>query len=342
MPRISLQELASHLDAQLSGDPQHCVEGLADLRDANLNQLSFIASEKYLDALNSSNAGAVILSESLADKFAGNKLIVADPYLGFARVSGLFTRRLSKPAGVHPSAIIEEGAHVAATASVGANCFVGADAVIGEFAELYPGVSVGERCEIGERVRLYNNVVIYHDCQIGPRSSIHANSTIGCDGFGYAPTAEGWEKIHQLGVVRIGENVEIGANCAIDRGAIGDTEIADNVIIDNLVHIAHNVKVGEATAIAGCVGIAGSAVIGKRCTVAGAVAINGHIEIADGTHFHGGTIVTKGNEEGGAFASTPPLQSVDQWRKNSVRMRQLDKLFKQVRELEKALKSKNQ
>lgn len=339
MQSISLQELALHLDAQLSGDPQHCVEGLADLRAANSTQLSFIASDKYLGALEGSHAGAVILTEALAEKFSGNKLIVANPYLSYARVSALFTRRSTRVAGVHPSAVVEEGAKVAATASIGANCYVAADAVIGEFAELYPGVNVGERAQIGDSARLYNNVVVYHDCVIGHNSSIHANSTIGCDGFGYAPHPQGWEKIHQLGIVRIGNHVEIGANVSIDRGAIGDTEIADNVIIDNQVHIAHNVKIGEATAIAGCVGIAGSTEIGKRCTVAGMVAINGHIKIADGTHFHGGTIVTKGNEEGGAFASAPPLQSVDQWRKNSVRMRQLDKLFKQVRTLQKQLDS---
>jgi len=182
---------------------------------------------------------------------------------------------------------------------------------------------------------LHHNVVLYHDVVLGDEVSIHANTTIGSDGFGYAPTPDHWQKIHQLGTVVVGDRVEIGANCSIDRGALGNTQIEDDVIIDNQVHIAHNVKIGRCSAIAGCVGIAGSTTIGEHCQVAGMVAINGHIEIADHTVFHGGTVVTHGNRESGTFASTPPLQELTKWRKNSVRYRQLDDLFQRVKALEK-------
>lgn len=331
---ISLQEIALQFDAEIIGESNHQVDGLADLKLAGSNQLSFLASAKYEKFLAESKAGAVLLRRESADKFPGNKLVVENPYLCYAKLSALFSRRSSRPAGIHPSAVVEEGAVIASTAAIGPNCFVGEGAVIGEFVELYPGVSVGERCRIGDSTKLYNNAVIYHDVTIGERSAIHANTTIGSDGFGYAPSPEGWQKIHQLGIVQIGDDVEIGANCAIDRGAIGDTIIEDGVIIDNQVHIAHNVKIGKGSAIAGCVGIAGSTTIGKNCAVAGMVAINGHIEIADGTTFHGGTIVTRGNTEAGAFASATPMQDVEQWRKNSVRYRQLDSLFKRVKKLE--------
>ena len=169
---------------------------------------------------------------------------------------------------------------------------------------------------------------------------VHSGTVIGSDGFGFAPSKGAWNKIHQLGGVTIGDDVEIGSNTSIDRGAIEDTVIEDGVIIDNLVHIAHNVKIGAGSAIAGCVGIAGSATIGKACTVAGAVAINGHISIADNSHFHGGTIVTKGNTEPGVFASATPLQSVKKWRRNSVRYTQLDELSSRIKALEKQLQSK--
>jgi UDP-3-O-[3-hydroxymyristoyl] glucosamine N-acyltransferase len=182
-------------------------------------------------------------------------------------------------------------------------------------------------------------VVIYHGVSLGKSCIIHSGTVIGSDGFGFAPSRDGWKKIHQLGAVVVGDNVEIGSNCSIDRGALGNTVIHDGVIIDNLVHIAHNVKIGKRSAIAGCVGIAGSANIGENCTVAGAVAINGHISIADNSHFHGGTIVTKGNTEAGVFASTPPMQDVKKWRRNSVRYTQLDDMANRIKQLEKQLKA---
>ncbi|MFT7558472.1 MAG: UDP-3-O-[3-hydroxymyristoyl] glucosamine N-acyltransferase [Flavobacteriales bacterium] len=337
--KYKLSELALIVDGEFRGDADTELSSLADLRAAGEQQLSFLSSDKYEAYLLESRAGAVLLKNGYEGDFTGNTIFVPDPYLAYAKLSALFTLRSKRAAGIHPSAVIESGAKISDSAAIGPNCFVGHDAVIHDNVELYAGVAVGERCVIGEGSTLYNNVVLYHDVLLGDRVAIHANTTIGSDGFGYAPSKAGWQKIHQLGTVIIGSDVEIGANTAIDRGAIENTIIDDGVIIDNQVHIAHNVRIGKRTAIAGCVGIAGSTRLGENCAVAGMVAINGHINVADNTVFHGGTIVTRGNSEGGQFASAAPLQDVDQWRKNSVRVRQLDKLFRRVKKIENALKT---
>jgi len=335
----TLAELASHVGGKLDGDEHHKVSAIANLATAKKSDLSFLSSDKYSKVLASSQAGCVLLKQADAETFSGNKIIVDDPYFSYASLSVLFETRAPLPIAKERG-LVHETATVGTNVSVSPGCFVGAGAVIGDNVELYPGVYVGENARIGSNVTLFPNVVIYHFVELGDNVIVHGNTTIGCDGFGFAPNKGAWKKIHQLGRVVIGSNVEIGANCSIDRGAVEDTVIADNVIIDNQVHIAHNVKIGEGTAIAGCVGIAGSTTIGRNCLIAGAVAINGHIDIADNTSFHGGSIVTRGNTEPGAFASTSPLQDIGSWRKNSVRMRQLDALFSRVKKLEKALELK--
>jgi len=335
----SLSELAEYLDAQLVGDANHMIAGIADLQAAGSSDLSFINQESYLQYLAESATGAVILNADFADKYTGNKLIVANTYLAYAKVSALFESLSQLATGIHPSAVIAASAKVDPSAAIGPNCVVGENATIGSGAKLYSGVSVGDRASIGDNTLIHPNVVIYHGVSLGKNCLIHSGTVIGSDGFGFAPSRDGWQKIHQLGAVIVGDNVEIGSNCSIDRGALGNTVISDGVIIDNLVHIAHNVKIGKRSAIAGCVGIAGSATLGENCTVAGAVAINGHISIADNSHFHGGTIVTKGNTEAGVFASAPPQQDVKKWRRNSVRYTQLDEMSSRIRQLEKQLKS---
>ncbi len=335
----SLAELAEYLGADLVGDGNHSINGIADLQTAVASQLAFINQASYAQYLPESSAGAVILSSEFADQFKGNKLIVNNAYLAYAKVSALFETLSVLPAGPHPSAVIAPSAQVHPSAAIGANCVVGENAHIGPGVKLYPGVSIGDRATIGENSLLHPNVVVYHSVEIGKNCIIHSGTVIGSDGFGFAPVRGGWEKIHQLGAVTIGDNVEIGSNTSIDRGALGNTVIGDNVIIDNLVHIAHNVKIGKGSAIAGCVGIAGSATLGEGCTVAGAVAINGHITIANNSHFHGGTIVTKGNTEPGVFASAPPQQDVKKWRRNSVRYTQLDEMSGRIRQLEKQIQA---
>lgn len=334
----SLSQLAEYLDAELVGNANHLISGIADLQCASASELSFINQESYLQYLPQSATGAVILNAGFADKYIGNKLIVSNTYLAYAKVSVLFESLSQLPTGIHPSAVVAASAEIDPSASIGANCVIGDHAQIGRGARLYSGVAIGDRARIGNNTLIHPNVVIYHGVSLGKDCIIHSGTVIGSDGFGFAPSCEGWKKIHQLGAVIVGDNVEIGSNCSIDRGALGNTVIHDGVIIDNLVHIAHNVKIGKRSAIAGCVGIAGSANIGENCTVAGAVAINGHISIADNSHFHGGTIVTKGNIQPGIFASTTPMQEVKKWRRNSVRYTQLDEMSDRIKQLEKQLK----
>ena len=336
----TLREIADYVAGELEGDCHYEIDGIGSISSAKQTQITFLASDKYLSQLKETNAGAVLLKRSDKVAFTGNVVFVDDPYLCFAKLSQLFDPRPRRQSGIHHTAVISDSATVADSASIGPNCYIGDHVTVGENTEIYPNVSVCENTNIGDHCLIYANVSIYSNVQIGDHVLIHSNTVIGSDGFGFAPSSEGWQKIHQLGGVEIGEHVEIGASCAIDRGALGNTVIESGVIIDNLVHIAHNVVIGEGTALAGCVGIAGSTKLGKRCIVAGAVAINGHIEIADGTQFHGGTVVTRGNSEPGVYASTAPLQEVKSWRKNTVRHRQLDRLFNRVTQLEKKIDRK--
>ena len=332
---FTLGELAEFLDAQWLGEENYFVEGLAPLDKAGPSHVSFLSSEKHLESLQSTAAGIVVLRAEWEPEFKGHKLISKDPYVAFAKLSHLFDPRPIRKVGVHPTAVVAESAVIDESASIGANCVIGENVSIGAETEIYPGVVVLEDSSVGDNCLIHANVSIYAGVKIGSRVLIHSGAVIGSDGFGFAPTQNGWLKIHQLGGVIIGDDVEIGASTAIDRGALEDTIIESGVIIDNLVHIAHNVKIGERSAIAGCVGIAGSTTLGKNCIVAGMVAINGHINIADGTQFHGGTIVTKGNSEPGVFASSPPLQDVKKWRRNAVRYSQLDDYAAKIKKLEK-------
>lgn len=333
-----LGELAEALGARLRGDASALVNGLAPIDLAQSEQLTFLSSKAFRASLATTGAGAVILREEDAQHFTGNALIVADPYLAFAKASAIFDTRPARTPGIHPTAVVASSAKVAASASIGAQCVIGEHVVIGENTELYPGVVISEYSSVGDNCLLHANVTLYAHVRLGSRVIIHSATVIGSDGFGFSPSAEGWVKIHQLGGVVVGDRVEIGASTTIDRGALGDTVIHDGVIIDNQVHIAHNVEIGENTAIAGCVGIAGSTKIGKNCTFAGAVAVNGHIEIADNCHFNGGTVVTKGTKEAGAFASATPMLEVKHWRKSAVRFGQLDEMASRIKSLEKAQK----
>lgn len=333
--RYRLDYLASVLEAELVGDKSYEVDSIAALENATASSLSFVASDKYLKTLLVTNAGAVVLQADHQKEFAGNKIIVANPYLSYAKLSRVFEVRIKRTPGIHPTAVVSKTARISSTAAIGPNCVIGENVIVGDDTEVYPGCVIGDGSSLGNNCLLHANVTIYADVKIGDRTIIHSGTVIGSDGFGFAPTDAGWVKIHQLGGVTIGSDVEIGASTAIDRGALTDTVIEDGVIIDNQVHIAHNVHIGSGTAIAGCVGIAGSTTIGKNCTVAGAVAINGHISIADNSHFHGGTIVTKGNTEPGTFASTPPLQELKKWRRTSVRYTQLEDWVDKIKALEK-------
>jgi len=338
--KASIRDIAEAIDAGFRGNADLMLDGIGSLESAGPQQLSFLSSSKFSQYLDSCAAGAIILKEDDADKFAGNVLITDDPYLAYAKSSAIFDPRPRRVAGIHPSAVVAEEAVIHDTASIGANAVIGDNVVIGENSEIYPGVVISENSCVGDNCLIYANVTIYSNVRIGCSVIIHSGTAIGSDGFGFAPTKRGWVKIHQIGGVVIGDNVEIGACSSIDRGALGDTVIHPGVIIDNQVHLAHNVEVGENTAIAGCVGVAGSAKIGKNCTFAGAVMVNGHITIADNCHFKGGTIVTK-NTVSGVYGSATPIQEVKKWRKSAVRFGQLDDLAVRLKRLEKSQKSEN-
>ncbi|MDZ7924033.1 MAG: UDP-3-O-(3-hydroxymyristoyl)glucosamine N-acyltransferase [Marinagarivorans sp.] len=333
---FTLAEIALLLDGTLMGDGALPIAGIADVSAAKANEITFISNKKYLPQLEFSNAGAVLLSASLDSSLVANQVIVADPYLAFAKLSLIFDNRPKTALGIHPHAHIDSRATPAVELmQLRWSCVVDADAVIGDGTELCAGSVIGPNARLGQNCLIHANATICHNCILGDNVKIHSGSTIGSDGFGYASSKqEGWVKIYQLGRVVIGNNVEIGANCAIDRGAINDTIIADGVIIDNLVHIAHNVQIGKRTAIAGCVGIAGSTVIGAGCTMGGFVAINGHLTIADNVHFNGGTVVTKSIDEPGHYASGSPMQDVRAWRRNMVRVSQLDEWVGRIKKLE--------
>lgn len=332
----------SNIDARLMGDPSQKIAGLGAVKSATESEMTFITSDKFLNDLKNSQAGAVLLRASQSDKFDGNRIVVEDPYLSYAKITRLFIRESSLKSGIHPSAVIAASAKVSPSAAIGPNAVIEEDVVIGDNCQIYANVRIGERSVVGSNCVFYSNVSIYHDVKIGTDVIIHSSTVIGSDGFGFAPDKKGkqessWQKIYQLGGVIIGNRVEIGASSTIDRGALEDTIIADGVIIDNQVHIAHNCVIGKNTALAGCTGVAGSTWIGENCTIAGFIGVNGHINIADNSHYLGGSIVTKGNSEGGVFASGSPLMEAKKWRRSAIRMSQLDDLFDRVKALEKSI-----
>ena len=334
----SLAELAEYLDAELNGEANCQVSGLASLTDAGESDISFLSDPKYSTALQTTRAGAVIVTADQADNVPGNALVSANPYLGFAKLSRLFDNRPVVPQGIHPSAHVADEAIVADSACVGPNVVIQAGAVIGERVEIGAGCFVGAGTQIGDGSILAANVTIYHGVVIGARAVVHSAAVIGADGFGFANHQGRWEKIAQLGGVKIGDDVEIGANTTIDRGALQDTVIGDGVKIDNLVMVAHNVQIGSHTAIAACVGISGSTEIGRNCMIAGGVGLAGHLTVCDGVFITGMTLVSGSITEPGSYSSGTSMMPTPQWRKSSVRFKQLDDLARQVKQLEKEIK----
>ncbi|WP_185231959.1 UDP-3-O-(3-hydroxymyristoyl)glucosamine N-acyltransferase [Teredinibacter franksiae] len=336
--QYSLQQLAEFLQCEFSGDVDATVSAIATLEQAQPLHLTFLAQEKFEKYLPECEAGILVLKPAQQTLFDGNKLLVEDPYMAYAQLSHLFDPRQRLAEGIHPTAVVAKTANISKSARIGAGVVIGENTQVGANSEISAGCVIGDTSVIGDDCVLHANVTVYAGVSIGHQVVVHSGTVLGSDGFGFAPSKDGWVKIHQIAGVQIGNRVEIGSNTSIDRGALTDTVIEDGVIIDNLVHIAHGVHIGQGTAIAGCVGIAGSTTIGKNCQIAGAVAINGHIEIADNTYFHGGTIVTKGISEPGAYASILPVQNVKKWRRNSVRYTQLDDIATRLKNLEKAVK----
>ena len=332
---LKLGELAERLGAELIGDPDCLVGSLASLESARQGQLSFIAQTAYQRFLTSTEASAVILAPELVSAFRGNKLVVAQPYQAYAHASAFFAPTESTDQqGIHPTAIIGPDCDLAEDVNLGPNAVLGRGVVLGQGVTLGPGVVVGDHCVLGSGCRLMAQVVLYRSVVMGVNCLIHSGAVLGADGFGFAPGEQGWIKIHQLGGVVLGDNVEIGAGTTIDRGALDDTRIASGVKIDNQVQVAHNVSIGQNTAIAGQAGIAGSARIGDNCTLAGGVGVVGHVRIGNNVHVTGMSMVSRSIEGPGTYSSGTPLTRTAEWRKNAVRFRQLDTLAARLKKLE--------
>lgn len=364
---MTVQHLVERFGGVLQGDASLGIRGLAPLDSAQADQLAFLANPKYLPQVPASRAGAVLISPSdlaklTADQAASGSqaaagvragapitwIVTANPYAYFARVAQLFIAAAEPvPAvRVHASAVVDASARVAASASIGPHVIVEAGAEIGERVRIDAHAVIGRGVKIGDDTRIYPHVSIYHDCILGERVIVHAGAVIGADGFGFAPDfadtvspdAEGeWVKIPQVGRVRIGNDVEIGANTTIDRGAMADTIIEHSVKIDNLVQIAHNCRVGAYTVIAACAGIAGSTTIGRHCMIGGAVGIAGHVTLADRVIVTAKSGVSKSLKRAGVYTSAFPAIDNADWNKNAAVMRNLDKMRDRVKQLEAAL-----
>lgn len=335
MKQFNLAQLAEMLGAELRGDGQKNIFGLATLQEATPDRLSFLANAHYRKLLETTQAGAMLLSAKDAVDYSGACLIVPDPYLAYAKLSHFFDRTPKQPVGIHPTAVIAESALVDSTACIGPGVVIDEDAVIAAGVSIGAHCVIGARSRIGEGGRLAARVTLYHDVSIGQRVVIQSGAVIGGEGFGFANHQGQWHKIAQIGGVTIGDDVEIGANTCIDRGALSDTLIGNGVKLDNQIQIAHNVQIGDNTAIAACVGISGSAKIGRNCMLAGGVGLVGHIDICDGVFITGMTMVTHSITEPGAYSSGTAMQPAADWKKSAVRFRQLDDMAKRIRALEK-------
>ena len=325
---LRLGSIVEVLGGELHGDAGLHIDGLSPLETADPRHLSFLSHPKYQSQLATSRAACVIVGPQMRDiALARGACIVADePYLYFARVTQLWKKSLAQTLRpkIHPSAVIDPEAFVDPLALIGALCVIERGAHIGADTELKSRVTVGENCILGERCLVHSGVVI------------------GADGFGFAPNAGTWEKIEQLGSVRIGNDVEIGANTCIDRGALQDTVIEDGVKLDNLIQIGHNVRVGKHTAMAGCVGVAGSATIGTHCTIGGGAVVLGHLTLADNVNISAASVVTRSIRKPGHYTGLFPIDNNAMWEKNASSLKQLHSLRDRIRTLENKLKTLEQ
>lgn len=315
---------------QRGGDAAHALTGVATLAAAGPDDLAFLANPQYRSQLGASRAAAVVLSEADAADCRGAALISRNPYADFARIATLFERRPAPAPGVHPSAVVAADAQVDPGASVGPLCVVEARTRIEAGAEVGPGCTIGEDCVVGAQSRLVARATLLARVRLGKRVLVHAGAVIGGDGFGIAMDKGNWVKVPQLGGVVIGDDCEIGSNTCIDRGALGDTVLEEDVRLDNLIQIGHNVHIGAHTAMAGGVLVAGSVKIGRYVLVSGGSAIAGHLEICDRVRLLAMAMVTHSIREPGEYASGLPMQEARLWRRNAVRFRHLDDLARDV------------
>jgi UDP-3-O-[3-hydroxymyristoyl] glucosamine N-acyltransferase len=336
---VRLGEIVAALGGELKGDPAHLVARIASLETAGPEAISFLAQEKLRPQLEATQAGAVIVAPALADSAPAGcqRVLTEDPYLYFARLTQWWAARArpAPAAGIHASAVIEEGAVIHPTASVGAFVHVGAGARIGAHVRLGAQAHVGAGARIGDGSLLHPHATVAHGCVLGARNVLQSGAVVGGDGFGFAPMQGRWERIEQLGAVVTGDDCDIGASTCVDRGALDDTVLGNGVKLDNLIQIAHNCRIGDHTAMAACVGIAGSVKVGRHCMFGGAAMINGHIEICDHVFVSGGTLVSSSIKTPGRYTGVFPFEENSKWEKNAATLRQLHKLRDRIRALEK-------
>ena len=330
----NLQDIADFLGAELAGDANCAIRRLNTLQDAREGDLAFLANKAYAKLLASTRASAVLLEARHAADYGGNALIVDNPYVAYARITDWF-KPVREACGIHSTAVIADSAHIGDGVSIGPHAVVEDGVAIASGVVLGAGSYVGQGSSIGANSWLGPNVNIYHGVSIGSEVTIHSGAVIGADGFGFANDRGAWVKIHQLGGVEIGDRVEIGACTTIDRGALGNTVIEDGVILDNHVQIAHNVRIGENTAMAAYAGIAGSAVIGKNCIFAGQSGAVGHVTICDNVHAMARCTLSKSIDKPGSYSSGLLMYETPVWRRNAARFGQLDDLARRVKKLEK-------
>ncbi len=339
MDRIAyrLTDIVARFGGRVEGNAATAVNQVATLDSAGSHQIAFLTNSKYRKQLESTHAAAVIVAEPDAAATGLPRIVCDNPYSYFAKLSAFLNPLPAFAPGIHPSAVIAAGAKVSPSAHIGAHVMIGEGASIGAGCVIMSGCSIGANAMLGENTRLYPRVVVYHDCLLGNNVIAHSGAVIGADGFGIAMEEGVWLKIPQIGRAIIGNDVEIGANTTIDRGALDDTVIEDGVKLDNQIQIAHNVRIGAHTAIAGCVGIAGSTTIGRYCRIGGSAGILGHLSIADGVEISSFTLISKSIREKGVYSGIYPFSEKDSWLKNAAHLRHLDEMATRIKLLEKEL-----
>lgn len=340
-----LGDLVERLGGRLIGDADKQVVGIAPLSDADASHITFLSNPKFRKQAAQTQATALILSEAddevVGPDYTGTRIVTANPYAYFARAAQFFAalHAHAAPKGIHPTAAVDPQASVATSASIGQHVTIEAGARIGDDCVIGAGCFIGRDAVVGKGTLFHPRVTFLAGCRIGERGILHSGAVIGADGFGFANEGGAWIKIPQTGAVEIGNDVEIGANTTVDRGALADTVIEDGVKLDNQIQIGHNCHIGAHTAMAGCVGVAGSAIIGKHCTFGGAAMVLGHLTIADNVHISSGSMVSRSIHEPGQYTGFYPLAKNAEWEKSAVIVRNLSSMREKIRELEKHIKS---
>jgi UDP-3-O-[3-hydroxymyristoyl] glucosamine N-acyltransferase len=332
---VTLGELAVRFGCELRGDPSVPVDSVAALSQAGPRAVSFLANPKYVAQLSGTRAGAVILDARSAGVSPVASLVAANPHAMYARIATLLHPDPPLSPGIHPTASVAPGASVDPSAEIAAQASIGRDVHIGARCYIGPGCVVETGAGIGDDTRLIARVFIGHDVKLGQRCVVQPGAVIGGDGFGFAPEKGAWIKVPQVGSVQVLDDVEIGANTTIDRGALGDTVIEEGAKLDNLIMIAHNVRIGAHSALAACVAIAGSSTVGKRCILAGKVGLVGHITLCDDVVVQGTSFISHSITKPGVYSSALPSEEAGVWRRIVARIKRLDVMAKRLRVLEK-------